>query len=286
MAWTYGFFNSIGGDRTYNAEQMNQIFDGLIGDGVYMNQGNKLAVQPNNGMTIQIATGRGRFAGHWVKNDTPYLQTLEEADVLLNRYCAVCIRIDETVSQRNGVPYFKYSEFETNPEKPKMIRTETVKEYCLAYVYIKAGTKTITAADIEDTRSDTNLCGWVTGLLEQLDLNTMYTQQDALFNQWFEGLVDIIEGDVETRLVSAIPTSTVVTLETENWTEKNGKYRQEVTVVGMTEEKSVMVMPEKETENFYAEAEIEAVEQAMNKLVFCASTLPSAQVKVNILHMG
>lgn len=284
MAWTYGFFNSVGGDRTYNAEQMNQIFDGLIGNGIYISQGNKLAVQPNSGMTIQIATGRGRFAGHWVKNDAPYLQTLEESDVLLNRYCAVCVRVDETVSQRNGVPYFKYSEFATTPEKPKMTRTETVKEYCLAYVYIKAGAKAITAADIEDTRSNTSLCGWVSGLVEQLDLNTMYTQQDALFKQWFSSLVDILDEDVETKLVNAMPVEKVVNLTADGWEENNGKYKQEATVIGMAATKSVIVKPE--NVSIYGTADIEAVEQGVNTLTFTATTKPATNVNVKVLYMG
>ena len=58
MAWTSGFFNSVNGDRLYNADQMSRIFEGLITDGVYESVANKLAVQPNSGMTIQIATGR------------------------------------------------------------------------------------------------------------------------------------------------------------------------------------------------------------------------------------
>ena len=30
MAFTYGFFNSLNGDRKYTAEQLSSIFDGLI----------------------------------------------------------------------------------------------------------------------------------------------------------------------------------------------------------------------------------------------------------------
>ena len=61
MAWKSGFFNSVNGDRLYNADDMSKIFDGLITDGVYESVDDKLAVQPNSGMTIQIATGRGWF---------------------------------------------------------------------------------------------------------------------------------------------------------------------------------------------------------------------------------
>ena len=134
MSWTCGFFNSVGEDRRYNADQMSHIFDGLITQGVYEKVGKKLAVGPNSGMTIQIDTGRGWFGSRWVNNDSIYQITLEDADVLLNRYAAICVRCDLTDSVRDAYPYVKYSDFASSPIKPTMERSETVKEYCLAYV--------------------------------------------------------------------------------------------------------------------------------------------------------
>lgn len=226
MAWTSGFFNSLNGDRVYNANQMSEIFDGLITNGVYESIDNKLAVQPNNGMTIQINTGRGWFGGRWVNNDSEYLHTLEESDVLLNRYCAVCVRVNLDESSRTAEPYFKYSEFASNPVKPTMERTETIKEYCLAYIYIRANTTSIKAQDIEDTRGNTNLCGWVTGLIKQVDTDTLWTQwqsqwedfmsdnasenenwqaeQREAFLNWYNSLEDYLTADAETKLTNDV----------------------------------------------------------------------------------
>lgn len=180
--WECGFFNSVNGDRLYNAQQMSAIFEGLITNGVYESVGDKMAVQPNNGMTIQIASGRGWFNRHWVNNDTEYTMRLEDSDVTLNRYCAVCVQVDDSDAVREVKPYLKYSDFATNPEKPTMERGETLNEYCLAYVYIKAGTTEIIEADIEDTRFNTELCGWVTSLIEQLNTTTLFTQWTDMFN--------------------------------------------------------------------------------------------------------
>ena len=143
--WQYGFFNSINGDRLYDADQMSRIFEGLITDGVYESVGDKLAVQPNSGMTIQIATGRGWFNKRWVENSTPYTMTLDASDVILNRYAAICVRVDSADSGRTAVPYIKYGEYASNPVKPSMEHSETVNEYCLAYVFIGAGVTQITA---------------------------------------------------------------------------------------------------------------------------------------------
>ena len=39
MALTYGFYNSLNGDRKYNAMDISRLFDGLIKDGVFMSIG-------------------------------------------------------------------------------------------------------------------------------------------------------------------------------------------------------------------------------------------------------
>lgn len=284
--WTSGFFNSVNGDRTYNAQQMSEIFEGLITDGVYESVGNKLAVQPSSGMIIKIATGRGWFDKRWVNNDSDYLQTLEAADVLLNRYCAVCVRVDTTDSGRKAQPYLKYSSFATNPTKPTMTRTETVKEYCLAYVYIKAGAMAITAADIEDTRANKSLCGWVTGLIEQLNSTTLFEQWEAIFNNWFGSLQDLINQNTEAMLVNALPTSVTVTLNAADWETESGLYKQTVTVTNMSATKTVIVNPAADSVTPYSAAEVKCSGQSANTLEFTAVTKPTANVNVDVLHMG
>lgn len=273
--WTSGFFNSVNGDRVYSAQQMSEIFEGLITDGVYESVGNKLAVQPSSGMTIQIATGRGWFNKHWVNNNTPYLITLEAADVTLNRYAAICVRVDDTESVRNATAYVKYSEYATTPVKPTMTRTSTVREYCLAYVYIKAGATSITAANIEDTRANESLCGWVTGLIDQLNSKTLFDQFTAIFNEWFERLEDTFNENTEVVLVNAMPVSATLTLRASGWTDNT----QTVTVAGMNDTKSVIVSTD-------SEYNIECTGQGTNTLTFTCDVTPVTDVTVDIVHMG
>lgn len=54
MAVTYGFFNSVNGDRKYNADQMSSYFDGLVTDGVYEKIGDALIVKAGTGMQVSI----------------------------------------------------------------------------------------------------------------------------------------------------------------------------------------------------------------------------------------
>lgn len=288
MAWENGFFNSVNGDRLYNADKMNKIFEGLLSNGVFQNVGNKLAVQPNNGLTIQIATGRGWFSNHWVSNSSEYLMTLQERDVVLNRYAAICIKVDENNNVRAVTPVIKYSDFATNPVKPTMTRSELINEYCLAYVYIRAGQPgvAITAADIEDTRQDTQLCGWVTGLITQITPDTLYSQFTALFNEWFQGLVDTLDENTEAMLVAALPTNVLATLSSTGWVQGASGYTQSLTITGVTSTQSIIVQPHNGSEEAYSNAGIKATAQGTNTITFTAQKLPTSNVSVDILHMG
>ena len=167
-----------------------------------------------------------------------------------------------------------------------MVRTETVKEYCLAYVYIKAGATAITAADIEDTRANESLCGWVTGLIEQLSSKTLFEQFKAIFDEWFNSLQDLINTDTETMLVAALPVSITVTLPASGWVAGSGGYTCEATVIGMTATKTVMVQPTTDSVTKYSAAEIRCTAQGVNKLTFSAVTAPTEEVKVSVVHMG
>lgn len=284
--WNSGFFNSVNGDRLYNADQLSRIFEGLITDGVYEAVGDKMAVQPSADMTIQIASGRGWCKKHWFENDTAYQLTLEEADVTLNRWCAVCIRADETDSVRDVKPILKYSEYATTPVKPTPTNTETVKELILAYVYIKAGATEIKAGDITDTRADEALCGWVTGLIEQIKSATLFEQFTAIFTEWFEGLQDLINENTETMLVSALPVSVTLTLTAEGWVSENGIYKQAVEVIGMNDTKSVLANPTADSVTAYSASEIKCSAQSTNTLEFTAVTAPTEAVNVDVLHLG
>ena len=308
MAWKRGFFNSVNGDRLYNADQMSHIFEGLITDGVYESVGNKLAVQPNSGMTIQIATGRGWFGKRWVNNDSEYTLTIDESDVILNRYVAVVIKVDSTDDVRDAVPYLKYGGFSATPAKPTMVRSETIKEYCLAYIYVGAGVTEITASAIEDTRANNELCGWVTGLITQLSTTTLFAQYEAIFNEfmtretanfdqfitkemadfnaWFENLQVQLDSDTATRLTNALPTNLTVTLSASNWEQSGNIYIQTTPVINMNDTKSVIVSSHSGTQEDYNNAGIKCTSQNTNALTFTAETLPTTDIMVDIVHMG
>ena len=208
MAVTYGFFNSVNGDRVYNADDMSEYFDGLISNGVFENVGGGLQVVPNTGMNINVNRGRAIIDCKWLNNDSVLTLDVTQAHPTLNRYTAVVVRLNVTdrlmeIATKDGTAA-------ANPSKPTMDDTVTVKEICLAYIYVKAGVTTITASMIEDMRSS-NLCGWITCIVDHVDTSTLFDQYTAAyaenladmqaweqnqkeqFDAWFETLTEQLQ---------------------------------------------------------------------------------------------
>lgn len=195
MSVTYGFFNSVNNDRLYNADQMSEYFEGLISDGIYENVGGALQVLAGSGMTVNIQTGRMIINSKWLKNDAVLPIQITAADVLLNRYTAIVARLDRTnriieIIAKDGTPA-------TVPTKPEIINNSSYTEKCLAYIYVAKGATAISQSNIEDTRANTNVCGWVTGVIKQVDTSTLflqwqtaYEEQYAIFESWFASLTE------------------------------------------------------------------------------------------------
>lgn len=201
MAITYGYFNSINGDRTYNADQMSEYFDGLVSNGVYESVGGALQVTAGSGMTVNVASGRGIINCKWVKNDAVLTLDITQAHAVLNRYTAVVMRLD--IVNRLIAITTKDGANASNPVKPTMQNDGTMVELCLAYIYVAATVTSITQANVEDMRAS-NLCGWVTGLIEQVDTSQLflqwqtayenyYNEMTTEFNDWFSTLTSQLQ---------------------------------------------------------------------------------------------
>lgn len=183
MSITSGFFNSIDGDRLYNADQMSTYFKGLIGQGVFNSVGGALQVIASDDFSVDVKTGRAIIGDvlKWMENDAVYNLTITPAHVTLNRYTAVVIQCD--LNDRDITITTKDGSYATNPTKPAINDVAGIKELCLAYIYVKAGATTITQSVIQDTRSNSSVCGWVTGLIDQIDTEDLFDQWTAAYEE-------------------------------------------------------------------------------------------------------
>lgn len=199
MSVTSGFFNSLNGDRKYNAEQMSSIFNGIINDGVFANIGVCFAVSAattGNGVTVGV--GRAWFDSAWIYNDAVLPLEFEQSEVVLNRYDAVIIEINHTESVRKGDIKIIKGVPASTPSYPALTRNDYVNQYPLAYVYRAAGATTVTQADITN-RIGTSDCPYITAILQVTNIDhivaqwqgewdvwsAQWPQWTAAWNQWF-----------------------------------------------------------------------------------------------------
>lgn len=102
MSVTCGFYNSLNGDRKYDAMQISSIFDGLIIDGVFASIGTAFAVKAAGGLTLNIGIGKAWFNHSWTLNDSILPMEASESEVLLDRIDAVVLEVNGMESVRDN----------------------------------------------------------------------------------------------------------------------------------------------------------------------------------------
>lgn len=183
MSFTYGFYNSLNGDRKYDAIQFGQIFDGIINDGVFMSIGGKLMVTAASGMNVNVATGRAWFNSTWSFNDAIMLLEVPAAEVLLNRIDSVVLEVNATDTARtNSIKIIKGTPA-TNPVAPTLSNDAKLYQHPLANIYVGVGVTEITQANITN-KVGTSDCPFVTGILETMDIDDLVSQWGTQWNEF------------------------------------------------------------------------------------------------------
>lgn len=177
MAVRYGYFNSVDGDRKYNAEDMTMYFKGLVSDGIYQTIGNMFAVTATSGLTVSIGTGRALVNMHWIEYDTPFTITFDAASVSSDTYQLIVLRCNLADNVRSVGVFTKTSSDGTI----SLTNNDTVTELCIARVRIRANASSISQSDIRDYRGS-SYCPWITGLIKQVDVS----QLNAQFYKYYE----------------------------------------------------------------------------------------------------
>lgn len=220
MSVRSGFFNSIAGDRKYNAKFFAEFFGSLIGNGVFPNPSTGLQVMSNNDMTVTVNPGKGWIEGYIVNNDDDHILQIEPADGVLNRIDRVVLRWDST--DREIRIEVKKGAFASIPVAPSLQRDADAYELGIADIAVNKGVTRISQATITDLRLNGDICGIVHGLIDQIDPTTIFNQymswldekkfefnntMDDLqseFDIWLNSIKDILDENVAGNLLSMI----------------------------------------------------------------------------------
>ena len=203
MAFSYGFYNSLNGDRKYDSEDISRMFDGILMDGIVGAVGNTFAVNASSGTIVTVSSGRAWFNHTWTYNDAPMQIDCKVAPVLSDRYDAIVLEVNASSDMRkNSIKVIAGAEA-ASPTKPTMESSEFVHQYPLAYILRKAGESAISQGNIENAVG-TSECPLCTGVLKTMTTDQILAQWDAQFNTWFESAKDPLSGEVAGNLVVKI----------------------------------------------------------------------------------
>ena len=188
MAVTSGYFNSVDGDRKYDAEDVNKFFDGVVAEGVFSTIGGSLIVSATTGMIVSVASGKAWFLKSWITNTAPVFLSIANSDVTFKRYDAVVLDMNKGDGVRNndilvvqGVPGSGF---------PAMINTDTHLQVALAYITVDAGVVEITAGKVINQVGVTSGCPFATGLIDQIDASELLQQWNYDLMLWILGIED------------------------------------------------------------------------------------------------
>lgn len=185
MSVTSGFFNSLSGDRKYDAIQISSMFDGLITDGIYNGYLESFMVTASSPASMVVTVGEGRcwFNHTWTLNDAPLPLTLDVGDVVLNRIDTIVIDVDSTDTVRACTIKVIKGTPSSQAVRPTLENTETHHQYPLCDISVPAGATTVTQSNITNRRG-TSDCPFVATLMESVDVDDLLIQWESQWNDW------------------------------------------------------------------------------------------------------
>lgn len=206
MAEKSGFFNAMETeegtyDREYDAEQFAEYFANFISNGVYANPANQLKVvfdgSPNKPFVVIVRKGKAYIDGYWYEL-TEDMELVIPANT--KSYAikdVVCCTLDKT--ERKVSIILKEEVISDMP-----VNNNTQHDLVLSTVMVQPNASKLNAEDITDKRPDKTYCGFVTGVVDQIDTTELFRQYDEAFKTWFNEIKDQLSTDAAGNLQKQI----------------------------------------------------------------------------------
>jgi hypothetical protein len=178
-------------DRDYLASQWQEFMQMFLGNGVFVSPVNQCKVIPGPGLTVIVTQGWAFINGSWYHNDANLVINIAQNTTLNSRIDSIKLRYSDSTRSINALGF---------TGETTLVRGESVYDLKLAEVTVSVGAVTISAANITDTRSNENVCGFVKGLVDVVNTNDLFSQFDTIFNNWFDTVKDQVTGDLGAKL--------------------------------------------------------------------------------------
>lgn len=121
------------------------------------------SVTAQGGLSVQVSAGQAwvrpaRFKGRSIIMEQPTTVVLTAADPVRSRIDRIVLRYD-AAAKKTCLQVLDGTPDSASPAAPAITRTELIYDLCLAEIKRPAGSTSVTAADIYDTRADETVCG-------------------------------------------------------------------------------------------------------------------------------
>lgn len=178
-------------DRDYLASQWQEFMQMFLGNGVFVSPVNQCKVIPGTGLTVIVTQGWAFINGSWYHNDANLVINIAQNTTSNSRIDSIKLRYSDSTRSINALGF---------TGETTLVRGESVYDLKIAEVTVPVGAVAISAANITDTRSNENVCGFVKGLVEVVNTNDLFSQFDTIFNNWFDTVKDQVTGDLGAKL--------------------------------------------------------------------------------------
>ena len=154
------------------------------------------SVTAQGGLSVQVSAGQAwvrpaRFKGRSIIMEQPTTVALTEADPVRSRIDRIVLRYD-AAAKKTRLQVLDGTPDSAAPAPPAISRTELVYDLCLAEIRRPAGSTSVTAADITDTRADETVCGVMRDGVTGIPTGTLVQQ--------FRAVIDALKGEAADKL--------------------------------------------------------------------------------------
>ena len=179
---------------TYDADDASGYLATRL-SGVYSAE-EDFSVTAQGGLSIQVSAGQAwvrpaRFKGRSIIMEQPTTVVLTEADPVRSRIDRIVLRYD-AAAKKTSLQVLDGTPDSAAPAAPEISRTELVYDLCLAEIRRPAGSTSVTAADITDTRADEAICGVMRDGVNGIPTGTLVQQ--------FRAVIDALKGEAADKL--------------------------------------------------------------------------------------
>lgn len=206
MAEKSGFFNAREAedgtyDREYDAEQFAEYFANFISNGVYANPANQLKVvfddSPNKPFVVIVRKGKAYIDGYWYE-----LTEDMEITVPVNTKAYIVKDVIRCILDKAERKVSIVLEEDVTSDYP--VNNKTRHDLVLSTIIVQPNASKLNAEDITDRRPDKTYCGFVTGVIDQIDTTELFQQYDDAFKIWFDEMKDQLSTDAAGNLQTQI----------------------------------------------------------------------------------